>query len=807
MYPVVTDPQSRVLGWNGDNVLYTYMTGWMADSLLEGQSPFIDPHANYPDSLSLATNEAPFLSMFLVVPLTWLFGPVFGYNTIMLVSAFLSGLCMYLWVYRITGSRVGGAIAGIIFILTPYRVVRSYGHLNLISIQVLPLFFWALDMILRSPRPTWRQLVAAGGAVFLVGAMSQYYLVICLLTGLAYFIFGLVTHWKDYQEPKVSSARPGMRDAIGRIVARRGEWIIAGAGLMLALVILTRAAPAGRGAHQFDMAGRTMGPLRGSVSDAEVMESTGRIFRWTMGPVEIAIPDAGGEAWVAQMDVSTRHPDGSPTHASIHFEDGNQVILPDSDLRSIHMLVPGTGGAGTDLKFTLRSDLYREQSSSGRSLGVGIFAVAVQPVKDQQTLTSAKLALLLLIALGSALFLRLWPLAWRWVLVGSLLVAASVFGVAASLGQLTLFWLMVVATVAWGSIAMTLLVRVVRSLPLAQSGLKYLISTGLGAGLSALPYILTNLRGKTYKAYLIEETRWSSASPENYLVPSNLHPLWGGWIERNISLTNRLEGGWIEHTAYLGLVGLILAGIALVWRRTPYRRHMTIWIGTILVALVFSFGTDLHLSGRPVSATDPQWLPMYYIGQLPVVSLMRVWTRFSIVVIVLVTAMAGVGAAQLYRYLQHRRWYAGAMAVAVALLVMLDLAPGHLQSTVLAPRPIDLWLAAQPGDFAAAFLPEKVEPFPALFGTLTHGKSITAYNHDQHRPAAYNAFARRASTFPDATSLQLLQDLKLRYLLINLNKYNPTQRDLINQELTTTSYGALVTRVNEWLIFEFKSQQ
>jgi hypothetical protein len=190
IHPVLVDPRGRVIGWAGDNVQYAYMTGWTAQALLLGQSPLVDPRLNYPDGLVLAATDVPFASMLMVAPFTWVLGPVFGYNLIILLSGLLSGYFAYLWVRSLTGSRFGGLVAGLAFLLAPYRFVHAYGHLQLVSTQALPLFFWALDRAL-APRPGRRALLALAAATCFVGLLSQYYLVMCLVLGPVYVLLAL----------------------------------------------------------------------------------------------------------------------------------------------------------------------------------------------------------------------------------------------------------------------------------------------------------------------------------------------------------------------------------------------------------------------------------------------------------------------------------------------------------------------------------------------------------------------------------------------------------------------------------------
>lgn len=46
--PVLANPRTQIIGWYGDNVQFVYVTGWMSQALLLGESPFVDPRLNYP---------------------------------------------------------------------------------------------------------------------------------------------------------------------------------------------------------------------------------------------------------------------------------------------------------------------------------------------------------------------------------------------------------------------------------------------------------------------------------------------------------------------------------------------------------------------------------------------------------------------------------------------------------------------------------------------------------------------------------------------------------------------------------------
>lgn len=489
MAPVLEHFATRTLGHRGDNLAYVYMAGWVAEALANGQSPFVDPRLNVPEGLNLASTELPYLPLLAVAPATWLAGPTAGYNLALLLAHLLSGYCTYLWVRSATGSRSGGIVAGMAFMLAPFRIARSFGHLTLASTYPLPLFFWALDHTLGPVPPKRGRLMLLAGAALLVAGTSQYNALICLITGSVYALLAL-----------------------------RGRWAFV---------------------------------LR---------------YGW-----QVAAVTAGG---------------------------------------------------------TL-------------------------------------------------------------------------------------------------------------------------------AGL--LPSLLVLARGELH-AYNIEATRIWSASPLNFLAPSPFHPLWGEWIARA-----RPETLWIEKALYLGAVAGLLALVALVWRNNPVRSLCLTWAGVAVAGVVFALGTDLHFGNLPLNAEQPFWLPMYYLGQLPLFNLARTWSRFGVIAVLFVALLAGVGAARLAR----GRWRQ-LVGLALMLLVLVDLLPGTLPAVAIEPRPIDRWLAAQPGPFRVGFLPviHGTPSYGVAYGSLVHNQQTFAAMHNQHPGAVFVDYERRSEGFPNPQSLQALRALGLRYLVL-----------------------------------------
>jgi hypothetical protein len=219
---------------------------------------------------------------------------------------------------------------------------------------------------------------------------------------------------------------------------------------------------------------------------------------------------------------------------------------------------------------------------------------------------------------------------------------------------------------------------------------------------------------------------------------------------------------WIEHSAYLGIATLCLALAAVFVKHHPNRRRAFTWFGVAIFALVFALGTDIWIQNNPLQAENPFWLPAAYLGGLPGFGLIRVWARFSVIVSLFVSLLAGVGLAAL----RERFNWNPLVGVLIIGVIVLDFLPGNLQSSKLYPRAIDTWLAQQPDSFPVAFLQAGTENYKTMYGSLFHDMQIPAYNHPIHRPQAYKDFQEISAEFPSEGSIQKLSNYGFHYLIL-----------------------------------------
>ena len=63
-----------------------------------------------------------------------------AYNTITIFAFVMGGLTMYWLAYHLTRSFWGSLLAGFIFTFSNYHFMHAQGHLQLISLEWIPLF-------------------------------------------------------------------------------------------------------------------------------------------------------------------------------------------------------------------------------------------------------------------------------------------------------------------------------------------------------------------------------------------------------------------------------------------------------------------------------------------------------------------------------------------------------------------------------------------------------------------------------------------------------------------------------------------
>jgi hypothetical protein len=299
-----------------------------------------------------------------------------------------------------------------------------------------------------------------------------------------------------------------------------------------------------------------------------------------------------------------------------------------------------------------------------------------------------------------------------------------------------------------------------------------------------------------------------SASPTDFILPSTDHFLWGQWVGENFN-----RDLWIESTLYVGAVSLGLAALAWFKRKTLAQKNLlTLLLAGGVLSVILAMGTDVHWLGQPVELPTPaflqRWvareriplvLPGYFLFQyFPFYAKLRALMRFGIFVLLFISAAAGIGSAWLM--ISARRGWKPWLALCLLALVIFDFYPGpYHQFAAVQPRPVDTWLAQQPGDGAVIQFPFVMgEDQDQTYYTLIHGKPFVGGFFNAFPPQQYARVSPVLATFPDAASVALLPELKVDYVLVNRPSYADSAAIIADSEALGLRF---ITQIGDEIVF------
>ena len=274
------------------------------------------------------------------------------------------------------------------------------------------------------------------------------------------------------------------------------------------------------------------------------------------------------------------------------------------------------------------------------------------------------------------------------------------------------------------------------------------------------------------------ESQAFSASLADFIIPPTQHPLWGSWVARH--WRTGPNGLWTsEWQLYLGVVALVLAVVGACHHR---RRVVLAIIAMSIACLVFALGPGVYVTHPPpLSSTtndvplSPIPMPGKWLRELPGFNNLRGWSRFGFFVQLGVGLLAGGGLAVLLdrvnnrerAAVKRRQW---AVTTIAAGLVALDFVEKPFGASDASPRPVEAWLARQPGKFAIMEYPVPKHGYGgrAIYSTRLTGKQIVLGS--AQAPPNFASW-ELLSVFPSAETLDLLARWQVKYVLVDETLY------------------------------------
>lgn len=273
----------------------------------------------------------------------------------------------------------------------------------------------------------------------------------------------------------------------------------------------------------------------------------------------------------------------------------------------------------------------------------------------------------------------------------------------------------------------------------------------------------------------------ASASPLDYILPSTDHFAVGSWVNQHF---NRQM--WIENTLYMGFIPLIFAVIGGIALKKTNKRLIHLILSAILFAWILSLGLDLFLDGERLQIQMPGFLANLFnrteayiplpglllYKYLPFYDRMRSFARFGVFVMLFVQVLMAFGLSFTWENIRSQAGRA-VLTFLLLLAVVAEFYPGIYDRTFSAEdRPVDAWLAQQDDAGAVIQFPfDQVENQDLVYATLTNGKPFVGGAFSSFPPQQYQSIKPVMQNFPDAASVELLDQLGVTYVLADANHY------------------------------------
>jgi len=183
-------------------------------------------------------------------------------------------------------------------------------------------------------------------------------------------------------------------------------------------------------------------------------------------------------------------------------------------------------------------------------------------------------------------------------------------------------------------------------------------------------------------------------------------------------------------------------------------------------------------------AVGPPDGPWRYIYWIPGLSFIRVPSRFMILGTLGVAVLCGYGFARLTTALSTSQRRIAVLVVTLALVAEFAVAPFEV---VASPRDIpaaDRWLATQPTPFVVAELPPMDPTIPMLHATVHWQKTVHGYSG--WNPALSQQIAAALPALPDPSSLDVLTDVGVIYLVVHSAMYEAAEWRTLEPKLAAS---------------------
>lgn len=173
-YPLIRHFRTHYFSELGDGLQNAWNLWWIDKAVTElHQNPYFTTWLHYPDGTSLLGHTLGLFNGLLGIALQRFLTMNEAYNLIIVFAFTAAGYTAFRLAFHLTDSYWSSLAAGYLFTFSQYHFAHAVGHMNLVSIEWIPLFILCWYRLIVDPGP--RKAVFAAIALSLVLLSDNYY--------------------------------------------------------------------------------------------------------------------------------------------------------------------------------------------------------------------------------------------------------------------------------------------------------------------------------------------------------------------------------------------------------------------------------------------------------------------------------------------------------------------------------------------------------------------------------------------------------------------------------------------------------
>ena len=181
-WPAALHFRTHFFADEGDGLQNVWNIWWVEHAVgVLHQSPWQTSYLHYPYGTTLLGHTLNPFNGFVGIALSRFMEPVAVHNSVVISAFVVAGLTAFLLAHHLTRSVSASLLAGFIFTFSSFHFAHAEGHLQLVSLEWIPLFVLLWLKLLTKPR--FGLGVGAAFVLWLVILCDYYYFVYCVMTG------------------------------------------------------------------------------------------------------------------------------------------------------------------------------------------------------------------------------------------------------------------------------------------------------------------------------------------------------------------------------------------------------------------------------------------------------------------------------------------------------------------------------------------------------------------------------------------------------------------------------------------------